>query len=252
MKKRLKFLLLILAVASIVTVYFYLKPAIKVKQLSVEADIPIKIGHNFSKNDTDSVVIYLPYKFQVSNNRLKKIKFGIVMFNNKYFNDGGNDMYFDKNGYLLGRSFNHENLDKLLAEKKYFKYLQLYYNDEIFPFSDEEYYFYKPFLVKKSSIVGLTEANHHAFAVKDFLRYQTKNLYHKSKLKVKKEIIDSLYQSDYNEKILLSYDTENDGDFSDGYEIVYYLYTDKQSLIDNSEMTPEELEKFLLSNPFEN
>lgn len=250
MKKPLKYLAYLFTLILVVIIYFYLKPAIQIEQCVVENDVPIKIGP-YSSKDNDSVLIYIPYKFRVSNNRLQKIEFGIVIFNNTHFNNDEQDLHFDNNGNVLGRMFNNENLEKLLFKKEYYKYLKLYYNNEIFPFADKEYYFYKPFLVKKLTIEGLSDFNDYTTLVSNFFNYQTKRLHNKSSLKVRKQTIDSLCQNDKNTKILLNFDSGNRNDYDNKYEVEYYLNTNKQTLIDNSKMTREEIKKYLSNKPFD-
>ena len=216
MKKTLKYLAYFFTLILVVIIYFYLKPAIQIKQCVVDNDVPIKIGP-YSSKDNDSVLIYIPYKFRVSNNRLQKIEFGIVMFNNNYSNHDEQDLHFDNNGNVLGRMFNNENLEELLFKKEYFKYLQLYHNNEIFLFSDKEYYFYKPFLVKKLTIEGLSDFKDYTSLVSNFLNFQKKRLHNESSLKVRKQTIDSLYQSDKNTKIILNFDSGNINDYDNGY-----------------------------------
>ena len=114
------------------TIYFYLKPAIQVEQLKVENEVPIKIGPYSSLNGSDSILVYIPYKFRVSNNRYKIIEIGKVMFNNNLSGSDANDLYFDKKGYVLGREFNRIKIDNLLLKKEIINHFRLYYNKEIF------------------------------------------------------------------------------------------------------------------------
>lgn len=219
MKKILKYLFFFLITFLIVTIYFYLKPAIEVEQLKVENDIPIKIGPYSSLNGSDSLLVYIPYKFRVSNNRFKKIEIGKVAFNNNFSASYDSDLFFDTNGYVLGREFNRLEIDNLLHKKQIISYLQLYYNKEIFPFSEKEYYFYKPFKLKNSSIDGLNNHNKYRQLVHDFLYYQKQKLHNKSKFNTNKKVIDSLYKISKNTKIIFSYNSLKENDYANGYEI---------------------------------
>ena len=251
MKKIFKIIFFFLITFLIVIIYFYLKPAIEVEQLKVENDIPIKIGPYSSLNGNDSVLVYVPYKFSVSNNRLKKIEIGKVMFNNSFSGSYDKHLLFDNKGLVLGREFNRLKLDNLLHKKQIIGYLQLYYNKEIFSFSDKEYYFYKPFKFKKSSIDGLNNHNKFRELVHNFLYYQKQKLHNKSKFNPSKKVIDSLYKLSENTKIILSYNSLRANDYANGYEIEYYLDSNKQTLIDRSKMTNEQLMVYLSGNPFE-
>lgn len=252
MKKILTYSIFVFSIALIVTIYFYLKPAIQVEQLEVENNIPIKIAPYSSFEGNDSIIIFIPYKFRVSNNRLKQIKINHVTFKNKISTGIQRDLLFDKKGYLLGRSYNSLAIDSLLFSKEIINHLQLKHNKEVFPFSDKEYYFYKPFLFSKFSIKGLDSNDDYIKLVRNFSKYQKLKLHNISNFKVNKQIIDSLYQNSLNTKIILNYGSLKTNDYINDYDVEYYLGTKKQNLIDFSKMTTDEIIKYLSNNPFDN
>ncbi|MEZ4853379.1 hypothetical protein [Flavobacterium sp.] len=251
MKKILKFLIFILIIVIIVIIYFYIKPAIQVEQLEVENNIPIKIAPYSSFEGNDSIVIFIPYKFRVSNNRLKQIKINHVTFKNKLSTGIERDLLFDKKGYLLGKGYNSQAIDSLLFNKEIINYLQLKHNKEVFPFSDKEYYFYKPFLFSKFSIKGLDNNDDYIKLVHNFFKHQTLKLHNKSNLNINEKIIDSLYKNSLNTKIILNYGSLKTNDYINDYDVEFYLGTKKQNLIDFSKMTTDEIIKYLSNNRFD-
>ena len=149
-------------------------------------------------------------------------------------------MYFDKNGFIVGGVFN--NLDSLLHKKEYLKYYSIYHNIEIFPFCDEQYYVYIPYLIKSKCIIGnLTSKQLHELAI-DFNKNQFRNLFNGSKFKVKKKFIDSLYQFGNNSEVFLRLDPLNGSNFG-SYSIRYNFTTDKQILDDYTKTRSRELLK---------
>lgn len=237
MKKHIKFLICFLTLCSIFILYFYSKPPVEINRIEIEKRIPIKINRYYAEEKNDiTLVLFLPYKIEIKNNRLKKIEFGQIDY--KHNSDEVKDMYFDKNGFIVGRIFN--NLDSLLHNREYLKYYSIYHNKEIFPFCNEQYYIYIPYLIKSKSIIGnLTPMQLHELAI-DYNKNQFKNLFNGSKFKVKKQVIDSLYHYGNNSEVFFRLDPLNGSDFG-SYSIRYNFATDNQVLEDYTKITSREL-----------
>lgn len=219
--------------------YFYSKPPVEIHRIQIGKNIPVKIKRYYSNGEKDyNLVLLLPYKIEIKNNRLKIIEFGQIDY--KHNSEEVKEMYFDKNGFIVGRIFN--NLDSLLYAKEYIKYYSIYHNKEIFPLSNEQYYIYIPYLIKSEHIIGnLTSAQLHKLAT-DFNENQFRNLFNGSKYKVKKQFIDSLYNYGNNSEVFFRLDPSNGEDFG-SYSIRYNFITDRQVLEDYTKISSRELLK---------
>ena len=241
MKKLLNYLLFLFSIFIIITVYYYFKSAVTVKLCKIDNNIPIKISAYSSKYGNDSVLVYIPYKIEISNNRLHKISIESFLSENEL--SSSRDMNFDKNGFLLGRENNIYILDGMLEEMEILKYFQLYYNKEVFPFCDKEFYFYKAFLLSKATIKMKLDWNQHHKIVADF-ENQSQNLYYKNKFKIENKTVDSLYKSDYKSKFMFFF-KYGENKYSNTYKINYFIDSDKQELIDYSKMSQKELIEYM-------
>lgn len=237
MKKYIKYLICFLILCSIFILYFYSKPPVEINRIEIEKRIPIKISRYYAEEKNDiSLVLFLPYKIEIKNNRLKRIEFGQIDY--KHNSDEVKDMYFDKNGFIVGRVYN--NLDSLLYNREYLKCYSIYHNKEIFPFCNEQYYIYIPYIIKSNCIIGnLNSKKLHELAI-DFINNQFKNLFNGSKFKVKKQIIDSLYHYGNNSEVFFRLDPLNSSDFG-SYSIQYNFATDKQILEDYTKISSRQL-----------
>jgi hypothetical protein len=238
MRKFLKYTCILLTIFLITTIFFYLKPALNIKQCKVSNDVPVKIGI-YSNNEyaIDSLIIYIPYKIEVSNNRLKNIKLSHVTYKENY---SSNDLNFDMNGFLLISQDRLYTLDGMLEKNEFLNYWQLYNNKIVFPFFDKEFYIYKPFLISKTNIGKRFTSKQRLDLIKDFSEHQSQKLFYQSKFKIDKKIIDSLYREDNNRKVIFNFEYGADK-YSNTYQIHYYINTEKQKLIDYSKMSQKQL-----------
>ena len=241
MKKILKYIILFLILGLIFVTYFYSKPAVIITQSKIEKNIPIKIGPDINgiKNDT-LIVVYLPYKVKVQNNRFKKIEFGLLKY--KYNLDYNERLIFDKNGFGIDKHFNYDTLDSMFKNQKYFTYFKLNHNNEIFSFTNEEFYIYLPSIIKISSIEGVVKSYQYHELIKDFFKNQSREFLKGSKFKIKKHIIDSLYRKGNNSKVIFRFDPSNSNEYG-SYSIDYNLITNKQVLVDCTDVSAKQILK---------
>ena len=220
---------------------FYSKPAVIITQSKIEKNIPIKIGPdtNGIKNDT-LIVVYLPYKVKVQNNRFKKIKFGLLKY--KYNLDYNERLIYDKNGFGIDKHFNYDTLDTMYKNQRYVSYFELYHNNEIFSFTSKEFYFYLPYVIKISSIEGIVKPYQYNELIEDFFKNQSRDFFKASKFKIKKHIIDSLYRKGNNSEVIFRFDPSNSNEYG-SYSIDYNLITNKQVLVDYTNVSAKQILK---------
>lgn len=216
MNKNLKFSFLTILILIIVFCYFYSKPTLVVKDIKVEKNVAIKI----KPYNKDSVIVFIPYKFKVYNNRFKRFKSPSVNYKSNFFSND-ESLYFDNKGkstdydrYKIIKDSLRDNgnpIKEYIHEKKYeFSYT-------LFPFSSKEFYFYKSYLIKKK-----LKRNEFLKLHENFRDHQKRNLYNKSLISVSNKTIDSINSSDKNKKLLFTF-YDFSGFRHPTYQIAYYF-----------------------------
>lgn len=218
--------------------YKYSKPKVFLTKEIVEKNIPIKINtYRGDKSFGDSIILFLPYKFKVHNNRLRKIAVANMYFK-KMSDFFGQDfpLYYDDDGNQIGeydRTDRQIVLDNLLNEKKFLQYYKLYNAKIVFPFSSKIVYYYKPYKLSKSVLEKeLLLRQEYVKLYEDFIHNQRKSLLSKSTLSIPKKIIDSLYESDSNQNLIFTFEKKTKSNYGN-YKIKFKLSNSEQNLTDN-------------------
>ncbi|MBV7441586.1 hypothetical protein KRX57_09140 [Weeksellaceae bacterium TAE3-ERU29] len=247
--KRIKKFFIGIIVISLVTIgYFYLKPAIELKQLPVEKDIPIKIqviGRN-------QITAYIPYKFKISNNRFEKLKLSYI--DDSLDNYSSRDLIFDANGDRFSNYYddNTHKIDSLLHEKEIFKYLSLKYNATFFPFTSRDIYFFRA----KKINMDLTKKDV-TLILKDFGENQIKNLKSKPNPIIYGNLGIELDKLQFqNHKLYFYFDPINSTTKSYSKYKIFYNLKDNHQEIENiyekfNNMTKKEIIEYMHSSNFD-
>ena len=235
-KKSWKYIILICVIIFAFCAFYCLKPKVTITREAVENNIPPKINVYSNKTYGDSVLLYLPYKFRIENNRLRRIKIGDFYY--KQMNDihstSMKTLYFDEGGNPFSEMVSKDDrqyiLDQLLADKKIIDYLQLKNIEILFPFSSKSVYYYKSYKLSTKIFQKPISKQEYVQISENFHDKQKKNLFHKEVLPLKKKIIDSLYKEDKKQSLLFSYFKKSRS--LGKYEIRYDLSNDKQTFSD--------------------
>ena len=193
MKKKIVVLFLTLLICFI----FYLSvfPTIVVKNIDVKQNIPIKVlpYKDYLNNKNDSLLIYIPYKIQITNYSsliLKRPNFYFREINSEhnpqfmiYDNDG-------KNIYDL--SNDNLSVDDVNEMGK------------LFPLIPKSYYIYKYNIIPSSKLKILLDSTSYKKIIKEFISSKY-NLSKKNSLIVPKKIIDSLYKIEDNKPFYINF-----------------------------------------------
>ncbi|MFV0564196.1 MAG: hypothetical protein ACK5NB_00020 [Flavobacteriaceae bacterium] len=230
----------------LITVYFYSQPAIILKQLEVEKNIPIKV----KPNKLGYIEILVPYKFEVTNNRFSRLTLrSIINKKNAFFDDY---LFFDQSGSpLLGPSKRQEK-DSLLNKKEFINYLSLKHNRTLFPFIKKEIYFYGSLIVKNEQ-----NPEQRKELYNNFRTFQSKKLFNKSPVDVThlKRTIDAFYKNEENQNMAFSFIPKGKENGFSKYIVKYNLKSGNQELINIyatiRNMTHEELLEYVKKRTYE-
>lgn len=204
MKKRLyKVLLLLIGIFIVFSIYKFSNPKIVLTNENVEQEIPVKINGLIKNTTGDSILVFLPYKFKIQNNRLQRISVGDLSYKMNPLDGWERTLMFDENGYQIRnkpeiRDSQTFLLDALLDEKKYLDYFKLKNNNIVYPFSSKIVYYFKSFKMSKNILEKDISREDYWKIVRKFSEEQKENLYQKAPFSVSKKIIDSLYGQDKN------------------------------------------------------
>lgn len=228
--------LIILSSFFLVTIWNYFKKPITVKEERV-AYVPVKISLDLNEEWQKVINVYIPYKIEIKNNRLKMIRLNS-------FDDGnsGNVTYLIYNTTGLELSHRYYN-----EYKESFNNLQLKYSASIFPFFSRTFYYYK----RHQFIEGKLDSkfNFREFDYNDYSE-QLKILSKTLNVAIHKKIIDSLYKSDQNKRFnIYFYDNRNLGMpmfIETRFNCNEQIYIDVYDTIKN--MNREQMEKYYKTN----
>lgn len=258
-KKSQKYLLLFSTIIFAFCAYKYLKPKVFITKEVVDNNIPPKINWYLGENNKfgDSIILYLPYKFKIENNRLRKISIESLHYiQMKDIRGYEKTLYYDESGnpfgYMELKSDRQYLLDELLDEKKLIEYFKLKNIGTIFPFSSKSVYYYKSYKLNTKVFQNAISKQEYDQIYKNFIDNQRKSLYHKEIFPIQKRIIDSLYADDKKQNLFFIFRKQSKPK-NGFYRIKYQLSNDEQTFSDYYDiikgMTKEELYEFL-SKPF--
>ncbi|AZA99005.1 hypothetical protein EG359_05025 [Chryseobacterium joostei] len=262
MKKELKrkILLTLSIIASTVMLIgfiFYTKPPIVITEMKPQRNISEKINPMFS-DTSDSVLVLIPYKITVSNNRFRKISLPDIYYktnHDKYIassSSTGNSLNFDEDGKQLDEDLimtNSEkvNYNEMSLAMKWDKWKEANRNI-IFPFCSKSFYFYKSTMLKYK-----TERKTFVDLYNNFKEKQTQSLSETPIVRFPKNKIDSLYQADKNKKIAFKLKTNK---IQGWFQIHYQMKDGTQKFYDMydsiQKMNREELFRLMSSSPLDN
>lgn len=254
-KKCQKYLLLFSTIIFAFCAYKYFKPKVFIKKEIVGNNIPPKINWYLGEDNKfgDSIILYLPYKFTIENNRLRKISIENLYYSQMrdirgyektlYYDESGNPF-----GYLELKSDRQYLLDELLGEKKLINYFKLKNIGTIFPFTSKSVYYYKSYKLSTKVFQNGISKQEYAQISENFIGNQRKSLYHKEIFPIQKRIIDSLYADDKKQNLLFTFKKQSKSKYG-FYRIKYQLANNEQIFSDFydtiEKMSKEELYNFL-------
>ncbi|MFV0566682.1 MAG: hypothetical protein ACK5NB_12725 [Flavobacteriaceae bacterium] len=230
----------------LITIYFYSQPAIILKQLDVEKNIPIKV----KPNKLGYIEILIPFKFEITNNRFERLTLrSIINKKNEFFDDY---LFFDQKGSpLLGPNKRHEK-DSLLNKKEFINYLSLKHNRTVFPVVKKTIYFYGTLIVKNEP-----NPKQRKELYTNFSTFQSKKLFNKSPMDVAhlKRAIDAFYKNEENQNMAFSFNQKGKENGFSKYKVKYNLKSKNQELINIyatiRNMTHEELLEYVKKRTYE-
>lgn len=257
-KKSWKYIILICVIIFAFCAFYCLKPKVTITREAVENNIPPKINVYGNKTYGDSVLLYLPYKFRIENNRLRRIRIGYLAYKQmKNIHANMETLYFDEGGNPFGEMVYKDDrqylLDQLLDDKKIIEYLQLKNIEILFPFSSKSVYYYKSYKLSTKIFQRPISKQEYVQIAENFYDKQKKNLFHKEGFPIKKKIIDSLYKEDKKQYLLFTYikQTRSPGK----YVIRYNLSNEEQTFSDYYDsiknMNKDELYEYLTTPIYE-
>ena len=238
-KKTLKYIIPIFLLFILFIINKYSKPKVFIKKEIIENTIPFKIDvFNGNNNFGDSIVLYLPYKFNIQNNRFRKIGIDEMSFKQiKYINGKIYNLCFNQEGKpIIDYKSNRENkflLDKYLQEIQIIEYLKLKNIGILFPFSNENLYYYKSYKLHKKVLGKELSRKEYVNLNRDFIEKQKQELYTKPSFKVSQKLIDSLYDADKTQELFFKFRKNQKYGW---YIIKYHLNNDEQYFTDYYEI----------------
>jgi hypothetical protein len=254
-KKIIKILIpILLIIILFISLVFYTKPPIVVTEMKPQRELSEKIKPVFS-DTSDSVLVLIPYKVTVSNNRLRRISLPEVFYKTNHMeylgfsSSTGYSLYFDEKGKQLNRNLitteSDEEYDNEMFLLKKWKEWKKNNQNIIFPFSSKSIYFYKSTMLKyrtdRNTFVDLND---------NFRDQQTQSLYKKPIIEFPKSKIDSLYESDKTKNIILRMKTDKTQGW---YDIRFKMKDGTQKFYDIYDsirkMNREELFRLMSSKP---
>ncbi|MCP2028466.1 hypothetical protein L1276_003636 [Flavobacterium sp. HSC-32F16] len=198
MKKYKKTLIAIITCFLIVIMWNYFKKPITIKEERA-TNVPIKFRVDLNEDWEKVINVYIPYKIEIKNNRLKMIR--LNSFDDE---NSGNISYLSYNttGLELSHIYYNEYVES-------FNNLQLKYRASIFPFFSRTFYYYKrhQFIEEKLHCkFNFSELDYNDYSEQFKFLSETLNV------PINKKIIDSLYKADKNKRFnIYFYDNRNLG-----------------------------------------
>lgn len=222
-----------------------------------QRNISEKIKPVFSET-SDSVLVLIPYKITVSNNRFRRIGLPDIYYKTNHdksitsSSSNGNSLYFNEDGNQLDEDLIKTNSEKInyneasLAMK--WKKWKQGNRHIIFPFCSKSFYFYKSTLLKyktdRKTFVDLSD---------NFKDKQTQSISETPIVRFSKNKIDSLYRADKNKKIAFKLKTNRKQGW---FQIHYQMKDGTQKFYDMydsiQKMNREELFQLMSSSPLDN
>ena len=254
-KKIIKILIpILLIIILFISLVFYTKPPIVVTEMKPQRELSEKIKPVFS-DTSDSVLVLIPYKVTVSNNRLRRISLPEVFYKTNHMeylgfsSSTGYSLYFDEKGKQLNRNLitteSDEEYDNEMFLLKKWKEWKKNNQNIIFPLSSKSIYFYKSTLLKCK-----TDRNTFVYLHDNFIEKQTQSISENPIVRFPKNKIDSLYQADKNKKIAFILRTNKKQGW---FQIHYQIKDGTQKFYDIYDsirkMNREELFRLMSSNP---
>ncbi|AWK06588.1 hypothetical protein HYN56_21090 [Flavobacterium crocinum] len=244
MKSYYKISVTILCFFLLVTIWNYFKKPISIKEERA-TNVPIKFSADLNEDWQKVINVYIPYKIEVKNNRLKMIRLNS-------FDDGNSGnvtcLTYNTAGFELSYLYYNEYSDLYYDEyKESFNNLQLKYRASIFPFFSRTFYYYK----RHQFIEGKLHCKFN-FSKLDYDDYneQFKFLSKTLNIPINKKIIDSLYKTDENKRFnIYFYDNRNLGMpmfIETRFNSAEQIYIDVFDTIKN--MNREQMEKYYRTN----
>lgn len=253
-KKYFKYLFLSVIVMFVFfSIYKYSNPKIYISKEIVEKNISVKINVYLNGKFGDSVVVFLPYRFKIQNNRMRKIEIGDFYYRQNDYVGYENTLRFEDDGTSLDvilKSGKRTEQEKLLLENKFLEYIKLENKIQnigiVFPFSSKTVYYYKSYRMSKDVFDKEISKEEYKEIMRSFHNQQRENLLSKSPFSISQKIIDSLYKSDENQKLSFTFRKKTEA--IGFYEINYQLSNDNQKFLDYYDfvknMTIEEFIEF--------
>lgn len=265
LKRKILFTLSIITMmVMLIGFIFYTKPPIVITEMKAQPNLPIKIKP-FLDGSKEHVLVLIPYKITVSNNRFRRISLPEIYYktnHDKYVgfsSSSGNSLYFDEDGKPLNYdvivdSIERKRRELLIENYGDFGYLKLKWENwekenhfSIFPFTSESIYFYKSTLFQYK-----TDRNTFVDLYDNFKEKQTQSIYEAPIVKYPKNKVDSLYQADKDKKIAFKLKTNK----SHGWFQIHYQMKDGTQKFYNiydsiRKMNREELFNLMISGPID-
>lgn len=248
-----KFLIILSLLLVILCGYKYSQKKIVLTKQEMKKNIPVKINiYSGNSSFGDSILVYLPYKFKIENNRLRRIGITAMYFKQmKDFYSNQYTLFFEEDGTPFGdfllRNERRETLENLLREKKFIKYFKLDNSGIIFPFTKKSIYYYKVHKLSKSVFNKKITIDEYIKIAENFREKEVKNLYAEAPISIPKKIIDSLYESDRNENLFFIFKKNTKRRYGN-YRITYKLSNEEQKCSDYYDfiknMNKEQLYKY--------
>lgn len=197
MKKSYKILIFTSIIIIGILTYFYEKSPFSIKNERVSnlkyKAIPFQ----------DSILVFIPYKIVISNNRLRQIKLASIYDENTTkINFYTKNLIFNKDGIEIA------SYSGTATEKHQSNYIKIKYRETIFPFTNRTFYYYKGHMI----------ANHSNLKPIDYpeIENQLLNLTSSINFKINQNTVDSLYKIDNQKRFNVNL-KDNDKGFMPKY-----------------------------------
>lgn len=248
---------IIVAITMLIGIIFYTKAPIIITEMEPQHNISEKIMPVFSKT-SDSILVFIPYKVTVSNNRFREISLPDIYYKTNHDDYGlasstnGNSLYFDEDGKQLNEDLmitksEKINYNEMSLAMKWEKWKEANRNI-IFPFCSKSFYFYKSTMLKYK-----TDRKTFVYLNDNFREKQTQSITETPFVRIPKDKIDSLYQADKKTKIALILRTNK---IQGWFQIHYQMKDGTQKFYDMYDsirkMSREELFLLMSSSPLNN
>lgn len=236
MKKYYKISVAFLCCFLLLIIWHYFKKPITIKEERA-TNAPIKFKLDLNDEWQKVINVYIPYKIEIKNNRLKMIR-----LNSFGDENSGNITYLSYNttGLELSHRFYNEYIES-------FNNLQLKYRASIFPFFSRTFYYYKRHQFIEGKLhckFNFSEFDYDAYS--EQFKFLSKTL----NIPINNKIIDSLYKADENKRFnIYFYDNRNLGMpmfIETRFNSTEQIYIDVFDTIKN--MNREQMEKYYRTN----